>query len=71
MALPNGTTARVHVEHAMANVESAVDVAFERIRDPRRLRPDAREELRRSLAGAIGHIEGIRIWLDAGAPEKR
>jgi hypothetical protein len=67
--LPNGTTARVHVDYSMADVETKVRGAFEAIRTLRKLRPAERERLWRDLAGAVSGIESVRIWLNAGAPE--
>ena len=67
--LPNGTTARVHVDWLMGAIEDTTHVAFGQIRSGQKLRPKTREHLGRELAGAIGKLEGIRLWLDAGAPE--
>lgn len=67
--LPNGTTARVHAEYSLAEIEARVLMAGEWIRRPRKLRPAEREELSRRLAGVVGHCEALRVWLGAGAPE--
>lgn len=67
-SLPNGTTARVHVDWSMAAVEAAIGNAFAAIRAGR-MKPAARDRAQRNLAGAIGQLESIRLWLIAGAPE--
>jgi hypothetical protein len=67
--LPNGTTARVHAEWAMGEVEDTVRASFEQIRQSTKLRPAVRAKLARDMAGAIGKLESLRIWLNAGAPQ--
>jgi len=67
--LPNGTTARVHVEWLMDEVDAVVSESFRRIRTQRRLKPAERAHLWRELAGVVGKVESLRLWLDAGAPE--
>jgi hypothetical protein len=67
--LPNGTTARVHVDWLMAQVEATVRASFDSIRQRRKIAPAVRDSLRRDLAGTIGKLEALRLWLDAGAPQ--
>lgn len=66
--LPNGTSARVHADFSMQQVECTVTDVFARIRAPKRLSVAERDELHRRLAGVVGHCESIRVWLAAGAP---
>lgn len=62
-----GVTVLAHVEELLAGVEEVVAQA--RIVAPvKRLRVADREALSRNLAGAIGRLETVRLWLAAGAP---
>lgn len=65
----HGVTVRAHIDQLMRSVEQDAVVAFTRIREPRRLTKASREDLWRVLAGLVGAVETIRLWLDAGAPE--
>lgn len=64
-----GTSVRAHAEHLMADIEERVRASFAVIRESKRIRPAERTRLGRQLAGAIGSLESIRLWLDAGAPQ--
>ena len=67
--LPNGTSIRVHADLAMGRVEEVVQSAFAYIRANRKIRPADRARLSRELAGAIGSLESLRLWLNKGAPQ--
>lgn len=67
--LPNGTSARVHAEYSLAEIQARVTEAAFLIQRRTRLKTAERQALARRLAGAIGHLETLRIWLNAGAPE--
>jgi len=67
MSLPQtGVTVRAHVDSLLADAALVIDRA--RLASQQRLRPVAREQLRRELAGVISTCETVRIWLDKGAP---
>jgi len=68
MSLPQtGVTVRAHVEALLT--DAALVIARARMLSPLRMRPAAREQLRRELAGVIATCETVRIWLDKGAPQ--
>lgn len=62
-----GTTSRAHIERLMTEVESTLGEAFATVRLGKP-RPQEREALARRLAGVVGSVETMRIWLAAGAP---
>lgn len=65
--LPNGVTRQVHVDHSLKEAASAI--AHVQLALLMSLRsPAQRDALSRQLAGAIGHCEAVRVWLNAGAP---
>jgi hypothetical protein len=64
-----GITVRAHVNRLMWTVDELTRTAFEPIRSGQKLKPKVREQLMRTVSGAIGNLESIRLWLDAGAPE--
>jgi hypothetical protein len=65
----SGVTVRAHVNRLMWDVDERIRTSFAQIRSGQKLRPKVREQLSRALSGAIGDLESIRLWLDAGAPE--
>jgi hypothetical protein len=64
-----GITVAAHVKLTMADAEAVIASAFSRIRDRRPLAKIEREALNRQLAGVVGGVETIRIWLQSGAPQ--
>jgi hypothetical protein len=64
-----GTTARVHVDRLMQQIDEAVQQSFTEIRSGQKLKPKVREQLWRRLAGVQGNLESISLWLQAGARE--
>jgi hypothetical protein len=64
-----GRTRQAHVEGLVATLEQAIQSSAARLRQPKRIGVAERDELRRTLAGAVGICETLRIWLDCGAPQ--
>jgi hypothetical protein len=68
MAIPTtGRTVLAHIVQVLEEVTLTLAEVTPAVRRRRLGRAD-RERLRCALAGAIGHLETVRIWLDAGAP---
>jgi hypothetical protein len=66
--LPNGITRLAHVQQLLESAEYDLGVVRCRVDDGVRLTKLERDIFRRALAGVIGSLESVRIWLDAGAP---
>jgi hypothetical protein len=62
-----GITVKTHISLSMADAETRMADVFARIRMEARPGPAERDALWRELSGVIGHLETIRIWLEAGA----
>jgi hypothetical protein len=64
-----GITVSAHVACTMDDAELSMASVFERLRDGKRLTRIDREVLAQRLAGVVGGVETIRIWLASGAPK--
>lgn len=65
-----GRTKLAHAAVLLARAEAAI-IDARRAVDYNEIRrkPARREQLSRELAGVVGAVESVRMWLDAGAPE--
>lgn len=64
-----GFTVLAHARQSIREAQATINAAVVRIvNSDRRIRGQEREQLWRELAGAVGRIETVRCWLDAGAP---
>lgn len=64
-----GITVLAHVEKSLGEANADLAAVTSAITGGRRLRPVERDNLQRTLAGVIGGLETVRIWLNAGAPQ--
>lgn len=64
----NGVTVAAHIAVLLQRTDEALNEAFLRIEQPKRLSVAERDSLRQQLAGVIANCETIRVWLAAGAP---
>lgn len=67
----DGITILAHAQEALTHAEAVVLDTRLRVGAyawRRRVPKQEREELSRALAGAIGNLELVRLWLNAGAP---
>ena len=64
-----GITVQAHVVDLLRTVSSTVLRVFDMIvLRPRRPTARERDEMQRALAGCIGNLEAVRLWLIRGAP---
>lgn len=63
----DGRTVFAHVEGLLRDTTETLTRVSAAIRAPGRLRPAQRQHLGRELAGVVGRVETIRLWLGGGA----
>lgn len=63
-----GTTKLAHAQEMLADIEERIVAVRLVVDEGKPIKPATRESMWRSLAGAAGMLEGVRIWLQAGAP---